>query len=183
MEVVNGLRYVGGLFLLVVWVVLVAGAVHTLTSDNARYPRFAGWIMVALAGWIMLATMNRWIRHLPAWLVYAAMGGCLRACGNNQSEHASGSAGTPYLFLIYMILVTVPSALFAGSIAKRKLTTVDRVLLFCLYPAFLTAFLRAQWSYVLFPALMLFCLATPWLVDRLRRRRDHVARLERAETV
>ncbi len=164
--VINAFRLVGGLILFIFWLAIAWGGIEGITTDRTRFPGWFGWIMVVVAGWLMYATMARWIKYVGGWLLGGALMGVLRACGAGQPAPPN-STDTPYWYAIFIIAMLLPSAFLAGTIAVRKLTREDRILLMCLYPAFLSV----HWSMVVFPIALFTLLAAAWLLDRVRKDR------------
>ena len=159
----SGLHIAVALLLAIGWILLVAFATGMAFSGMPQR-RVLGWILLVFAGLAAFISMDRWVRLLPGFLGLATM--------NTSIAVWTGYAGlNPALRLrrrdgvIIFLILLVCSAL-ALTLQSRKLTTIDRAAL-C---GFLTCLgLAIAW----FPSLigfglMLGCLATAWVYDRVR---------------
>lgn len=167
-EVGNGFRIAASWLFFMIWLGLIFGGLGTVSSPEARFPPIIGWLALAVAALIAVATMERWVKVLPAFLAYAALNGVFMIVTGHLVNDASKKITRSTAVAI--TLLGVGAAFIAATFRSRKPTGVDRLAVFGVFVSLLVGLVSERltvWSF----SLMFCCMAIAWWADRVRRRR------------
>ena len=160
----NGLYIAGALLLAIGWILLVAFGAGMAFSDMPHH-RVLGWMFLAIAGLLAALSVDRWVKILPGVLglmiINASIAVWKGYAGPDPSLKLPRRVG-----LVILLILVVCSAL-ALTLQSRQLTTMDRVAL-CGFLVCLGLAIALFPSLIGF-GLMLCCLATAWVADRVRQ--------------
>jgi len=163
--------YVVGVF----WLALVWGGVKAVsTPDTGRHSHLRGWILLAVAVGAMLATMNHWVKYLRVVLGGGILGGLL---ATSSGHLLNGGKPFPRVLAAGFTVVLVGCSVISQSLAKRKLTIFDRVVLVAFLAAFVGGFVKdTPISALVGVSLGFTCLFAAWLYNRLSSIREERGR-------
>jgi len=140
------------------WLFLVFGGLGTITSHEAQFPKSVGWLALGAAAMLMVATVEQWVKALPAFLSYGIFNGLFMIATGHIAGDPTGIVPRSTAAAVTMLAA---SSVFLASTLSRKLTLLDRIALFCLFPCFLVGLMDQRWTLWAFTGIFC-CLATTW---------------------
>ena len=166
-DVGNGFRLAASWLLFVVWLGLVFGGLGTVSSTDSRFPPLVGWLALVIAAVTAVATMERWVKVLPAFLAYGVLNGVIMLTTGHLVNDASKRI--PRSSAIAITLLGAGATVIAATFSTRKPTGFDRLAGFGVLVSLLLGLVNENYTLWSF-GLMFCCLAAAWRMDRVRRR-------------
>ncbi len=118
---------------------------------------------------VMLATINHWVKYLQVFFGGFILG-CLLALG---SGHLLNGGPFPRAIAAALVALLVGCSLIAGTLAKRKLTMLDRMALIAFVAAFVGGLVKGTPTSGLIGLGVGFgCLLALWVHNRYSSRKD-----------
>jgi hypothetical protein len=163
-DIKQGMLVVGSVFLLCVWLGIVFAGVTFVLSDTNRRP-IVGWSALAFAIAAAFATMDRWVKIIPAVFAAGVLNGLLMFftghLTNIPTEPVSRASSA------VMTILGIACMLMASRFLSRKLTLVDRIAILGMLISLLMGVGDEHltlWSFTL----MFVCLGMSWVYGRIR---------------
>jgi hypothetical protein len=139
------------------------GGVLVSRPETGTHSLWAGWTILLVAVAVMIATMSHWVKYLQVIFGSGILGGLL-ATGtghllNGRPFPRSAAASVTALF--------VGCSLISRTLARRRLTILDRAALIAFLAAFLGGIVRdTPTSGLIGLGIGFGCLSVAWLYDR-----------------
>src|ERR1051325_1706532 len=85
-DLMRGIRRAGVLLLGFAWLATVFAGMGIVFSTSSHSP-ILGWALLTVAAFVLVVTMNRWIKVLPALLVYGVLGSLVSTLSGHGINH------------------------------------------------------------------------------------------------
>jgi hypothetical protein len=147
------------------WLALVyVGGTLASRPETGRHSQLAGWVILIVAAGVMVATLNHWVKYLQVIFGGGILGGLL-ATG---SGHLLNDKPFPRPIAAGVTALFVACSLVSRTLARRRLTLVDRAALIVFLAAFVVGIVMdTPTSGLIGLGIGFGCLVVAWLRDRL----------------
>jgi len=125
---------VGAYILAVLWLAFVWGGLKVLSvPDTGRHSHLAAWAILVVAAAVMIIAMNHWVQYLQIIFGGGILGGLI---ATGTGHLLNDTKPFPRPIAAGMTVLFVACGLISRTLARRRLTMLDRTALI----AFLVAF-------------------------------------------
>jgi hypothetical protein len=166
-EVKRGVRTAVGVILVISWICLLAAGIG-IAFSRTSHSAILGWLFLVVAAVVAAVTVDRWVKILPLFIGMGTLNAFITLLTGHVGTNASYAV--PRANALIMLVCLLVSAIFARTLASRRLNPVDRV-------ALLAFLVSTGWTVItdLNPGgfvAMSICLAAAWAFERSQRRRS-----------
>jgi len=160
-QLLRAVAYIAAFF----WLAFVyVGGVLASTPETGTHSHLVGWTILFVAAAVMIATIDHWVKYLQVILGGGILGGLL-ATGTG---HLLNNRPFPRFIAAGMTALLVGCSLITRTLARRRLTVVDRAALIAFQAAFVAGIVKdTPTSGLIGLSIGFGCLSIAWLRDRL----------------
>lgn len=115
-----------------------AGCVLISTPETGRHSHLAGWAILTITAAVMIVTMDHWVKYLRVILAGGILGGFLATA----TGHLLNGQPFPRLIAAIMTALLAGCSVISQTLAKRKLTMLDRAALVGFLLAFVSGIVK-----------------------------------------